>query len=110
MKLLDMDCIKNAMAAVSEPAGLDVHDGMPAEEIASAAVKTYQAKLLEKLESAPAACDTDRIIQQLKAVNGDDNICEKIKQADRKRCKNARGCFDCAIMEALSIVETRGIL
>lgn len=109
MKLVDTDHIKEMLDAAGDPVWPDIHSGMDMGEILSAVMLACRKQFQDMLDAAPAACDTDRIVKELKAVNEDDDICDKLRKADRRRCKNARDCFDCAITEALSIVGTRGI-
>lgn len=61
-------------------------------------------------EVSPTAYDVDKVVERLKEINEDDDICEKFKDKDRRHCKNAKGCFDCAIHEAIEIVKSGGIL
>lgn len=65
--------------------------------------------LEQAIEEQPTAYDVDKVVELLEKVNEDDNICEKFIKNDRKRCKNARGCFDCAISESIAIIKSGGI-
>lgn len=110
MKLIDADRLRKKIHDL--PARLcrtNISKDMTPEDIVAATIRSCRKQLIEMLDAEPATCDTGRIIQELNAVNDDDDVCEKLMAADRKRCKHATGCFDCAIREAISIVETRGI-
>ena len=69
---------------------------------------TAMDNIREMVENYPTAYDVDKVVKRLKKVNEDDNICEKFIKNDRKRCRNARGCFDCAISESIAIVKSGG--
>lgn len=58
------------------------------------------------VEEQPTAYDVDQIVERLIDINEDDDICEKFKNKDRRHCKNAKGCFDCAIREAIEIIKS----
>lgn len=58
------------------------------------------------VEEQPTAYDVDQIVERLIDINEDDDICEKFKNKDRRHCKNAKGCFDFAIREAIEIIKS----
>lgn len=66
--------------------------------------------ILTSVREMPTAYDVDKVMERLKEINEDDDICEKFKNKDRRHCKNAKGCFDCAICESIEIVKSGGIL
>ncbi len=94
MRLVDADEFKKQIA------GMAIVNNYPADKA---------NKMCELIDCQPTAYDVDKVVERLKKVNEDDNICEKFIKNDRKRCKNARGCFDCAIRESIEIVKSGGV-
>ncbi len=64
--------------------------------------------VIKEISKQPVVYDVDKVVERLEEINEDDNICEKFKDKDRRHCKNARGCFDCAIRESVEIIKSGG--
>lgn len=68
------------------------------------------SRIMSGVIELPTSYDVDNVVHRLEEINEDDNICEKFKDKDRRHCKNARGCFDCAIRESIEIIKSGCIL
>lgn len=94
MRLIDADKIKQS-----------VTNEMFKAELNSPVYCTLECVIAD-INEQPIAYDIDKVVKKLKEINEDENICEKFKDRDRRHCKNVKGCFDCAIREAIGVVKS----